>query len=392
MKRLFSKALALFLILAVALTGQTVWSFAAGNIIQINEPERIISIINDPTQTYTNLSAMSFADNANCLYTVKVADTGTNSNGYFYYYPDIDDDSNYRQFFIQFVGHANGMTVTSQYIYILALSQTENNTSSPIGSNEAATQNKIIQIPRSFIHNLPNGSTISPSNYTIITAKHYNGSVLQDYNQALGNITRYNNNNSFIVNYHLSGVTGGFAFTIARLQTVNGNTEFIVSEDHDDIFIVRNLLPDTYLTHPDIAYSTTCGLFIPKWYGGKKKVGDEYVINEQYYNPCKNVVLWAKMVDGVYTNKKVGGIWYKEYIPDKIVVNVSNLMVGNIPKYTKFEIEGTAIDHYKENEGQPNEVEKADLLFSVNVNSTLSAHKADGIFRVKRTGTDSFVV
>ncbi len=92
------------------------------------------------------------------------------------------------------------------------------------------------------------------------------------------------------------------------------------------------------------------------------------------------------MCRSVYTDKEVGGIRYKEYVPDKIVVNVSNLMVGNIPKYTKFEIEGTAIDHDADGNG------RADLLFSVNVNSTLSAHKADGIFRVKRTGTDSFVV
>ncbi|MBQ7597500.1 MAG: hypothetical protein IJU56_02860 [Clostridia bacterium] len=379
MKRTFSKALALFLILAVTLTGQTIWSLAAGNIIPINEPVRLISIPNVTSDTtYTNLSAMAFGDNANCLYTVKVVDSGENSNGYFYYYPDISNPSVYNRFYIQFVGHANGMTVTSSYVYILASSNIDN-ANSPIGTIADATKNKIIRISRSYLHNLANGSTIGYSNYTVMTAKHYdNNGNLVDYNQALGNITRYNNNNSFIINYKLSGVTGGFAFTIARIQTIGGNEVFLVSESNSDIFIVQNLLPTTSVTHPDIAYSPTCGLFIPKWYGKDS--------NDSYYNPCKNVVLWAKMVDGVYTNVTVGGVSYKQYTPDKIVVDVSNVMVSGVNKYTKFEIEGTAIDHDADGNG------RADLLFSVNVTSTLSAHKADGVFRVTRTNNGSFVV
>lgn len=380
-----AKALVWVMLFALLLTGQTIQSFATN--YATLEPIRLVTINNEnlPSgSTCTNLSGMAYSDSYNRLYTAKVYDQDGESDGYFYYYPNANNMSNYKKFLINFVGHANGMTVDSSYVYITASSQADD-PNAPTDDYH----NHIIRISRSYIHNLANGSTITSSNYTRFEPQYWSGGNLVEYEKQIGNITRYNTDGTFIVNLPWGSLSDedGFAFTTAQIETVNGQEKFVINRTNNDIFVVRNNMATGQVTKPDIEYSPDCGLFIPRWYGYTWKDANGVTHYGDNYNPCKSVILWANIINGSYTLETIGsrqGI--RVYTPDKINVNVSNYMVGNTPKYTFFELESVAIIHYTENS-----VSKADLLFSANVQGA-TGYGGDGIFRLKRADGGHFKI
>jgi len=371
-----AKALVWVMLFALLLTGQTIQSFATN--YSVAEPTRLATINNATLPsgyTCTNLSGMAYSDSYQRLYTVKVYDNNGESSGFLYYYPNASNMSNYKRFVIQFVGHANGMTVDGSYVYITAAT----NNSPVIGNN-----NGIIRISRYYIHNLADGSTITSSNYDRFEPKYWSGNTLVDYGGTIGNITRYNTDGTFIINFGWSAVPNDYAFTTAAIETVNGSPEFVVSRASADIFVVLNNMQTGIVTKPDIEYAPDCGLFIPRWYGALDENGNQ----GPYYNPCKTVILWANNVNGSYSLQDIGTRHnIRVYTPDKINVNASTYMVGSTPKYSFFELESVAVIHYTENS-----VSKADLLFTANVQSSFTAYDGDGIFRLKRADGGHFKI
>ncbi len=381
-----TKALVWVMLFALLLTGQTIQSFATN--YATDEPTRLTTIENEDLpsgSTCTNLSGMAYSDSYHRLYTAKVYDKDGESDGYFYYYPSVNDMDTYKMFLIKFVGHANGMTVDNSYVYITAASETSDSL-----SPHKKTKNHIIRISRSYIHNLTDGSTINlgstNSNYKVFEPKYWSGNTLTKYTKKIGNITKYNSDGTFIVNLPWGDLHDGFAFTTAQIETVNGQEQFIINRTDNDIFVVHNNMATDKVTNPDIEYSPDCGLFIPRWYGYTWEDEDGNIqYDPDHYNPCKSVILWANIINGSYTLETIGsrqGI--RVYTPDKINVNVSGYMDGNTPKYSFFELEAVAIYHYTKNN-----TEKADLIFSANVQGN---NQKDGIFRLKRTDGGNFKI
>lgn len=380
--RMLSKICIWVMLFSLIVSGQTILSFATN--YSINEPIRLTTIENEnlpnSDKKCTNLSGMAYSDSYNRLYTAKVYDKDGESNGYFYYYPNISNMSNYKMFLIEFIGHANGMTVDNSYVYITASSQADDP-----DAPQDTYHNHIIRISRSYIHNLANGSTITSSNYTRFVPKYRKSNgTLADYDKQIGNISRYNADETFIINIPWGAVGEDFAFTTAQIEIENGSPVFVVNRSDSDIFVVKNYLKNRHVSKPDIEYSPDCGLFIPRWYG-HTWLENGVVKYDDYYNPLKTVILWANIMTGNYALEDIGTRHnIRVYTPDKINCDVSPFSNQTPPKYTSFEVEAVAIYHYTEDD-----TEKADLLFSANVQGN---NQKDGIFRLKRADGGHFKI
>ncbi len=84
----------------------------------------------------TGVQAMAVSRGKKCLYSIKI--NKNNANAVLYYFPDISEWETKVVFTIEGVGHANGMTVDTDYIYICGNIPNENN-------------NEIIRISRDYI-------------------------------------------------------------------------------------------------------------------------------------------------------------------------------------------------------------------------------------------------
>ena len=333
--------------------------------------------------SYSAVGGIAVGKKQNSMFIVK-ADSSTNERyALFYDFPSIQSPDVRHTYLIPMAGHANGMTISSKNVYICGWSAK---------SGVKKPNNRILVIPRPLISVLRKSSEDNiridtycdnnPSAPKYYTLQPKTKEVLADgsvrytnYEDNIKTITMYTDDNSFIIGYspiNDDGTDNYIAYTIARLETYNDETYFVVSKDPDDIFLVKNNVAHKGAVGQDICYAAGHGFFIPRWYGR-----DE---NNPYYNPNKTVILWAD-IDGEYTYKTVGEVQYRYYVPDKIVIDKSKEKDSNNKLiYEKFEPESIAFTKY------------GSLIFSCNTekNKNITEGYKDAVFKLSHDGGQKF--
>lgn len=233
----------------------------------------------------TNIGGISVGAANNRLFVVK-----SNSDqqiSVLYYYRNIYD-SDYSTgskspktliFTDGLLGHANSMAVDDNYIYVTMWQS---------GTDDELEKNSVIQISRTAISSVANGTvinsrqTIYPTTTggTIEVYRKYEP-VYSDgtpYNRAITAITRYkydktNGITKFIIPYAYSADLKTIMYTIATLE--HGG-QFKVSTSKDDVFKVDNSEIFTKAKNvntihfQDIFYDSAYGLLIPIWAEGTR--------------------------------------------------------------------------------------------------------------------------
>ena len=256
------------------------------------------------------------------LFVVRVSDTNTNATLYMYKdYTTMSNNNNAGQFgtfnLPNLVGHANGMAIDDDYIYILR------------GNNESFIP-EVLRIKRSHLWSMYNNSndvnkgdlTINPGKVDILTAEYSDGSqfnvgVTKEKDADKIHAITYYKDGKFIIKTTKTIVTDVntnikthyLNFTTAE---VVGN-KLVVSKEASDKFQV---VFDTTNTHgQDIGYDPDCGLFI--------------VISEE--DAPYNKILWINLND----NNRV----YTQGSSDYRIINVNKS--PNI--FEKYELESVSI-------------------------------------------------
>lgn len=274
-----------------------------------------------------------------------------------YYYPNITDTSardNYYVYRLPKAGHANGMTITDEYIYVTGWTHDEDNIG--VGQQEGNTYNNwILEIAISTIKGLNdnrNGEIIPESAVKIFKPVYHKPnptatSKFNYYKKTIASITQYVDDDTFIIGRPIEFETTAeenqkknkyFEYRIAKIETDpdDGKRRFVVSTDYDGRFLVQNNMTGTgnggtaKTTGQDICYSPDAGFLIAKWFDKEGK-------------PCKNIIL---RVDLSKTHSNIVTInekEYKCYVPDQIVVDHTNTVGRGVTKYTTFEIESISI-------------------------------------------------
>lgn len=313
---------------------------SATNAITNTKTTRIAKV---PTKIYDGerfscVGGATTDNDKHSMFVLKSSDTENHAT--LYYYPDLTDAtsrSTYYTYRVPGAGHANGMTIDSNSIYITCWSNI---------AGENTGDNKIIAISLDTIDTLPQtklGYVLQEHHYNVINAKSKtissNGSIsYSNYGSEIRTITKYTGDGIFLIRSNINA-GNDFAYTVARLETYNGSTILSVSSDPADTFIVKNTLSATVYHGQDICYSPYTGLLIPVWYGHK--------VNGVPTDYCKNEIMWVNIVDGSYSTKTIDNVSYKYYTPTNIVVDHTNTIGYGVQKYTKFEIESIAITKNK---------------------------------------------
>lgn len=338
------RILTAILLIFVTTFGMSIEASAAGKVIDTNVVRRadLPDLFASSGVDCTGVQAMGVSRSKNCLYSIKI--DKDESGAVMYYFPDISEWDTKVVFTIEGVGHANGMTVDTDYIYICG-----NRKKDP----KPNPNNEIIRIRRDFIEREADKVkkedetkvakvTLSEEleeQYFKIMKPQIVDSVsngipeYKDYEKSFSTITRAESTGKFIIGTEISGVDKYYYNGFVRAEIIGDR--FVISSDPDDTFLVENNIVHKYASRQDIYYLQGYGLFIGRWYGGYKE-GDE---NNQYINKTKNVILWAD-IDGETDTTHKG---YRCYIPDKIKVDVTNLKEGSTTIYEKFEIESMGI-------------------------------------------------
>ena len=335
---------------------------------------------------YSAVGGIAVGKKQNSMFIVKADSKSDESDVLFYDFPSIQSPDVFHTYIIPMAGHANGMTISSKNVYICGWKSKKANL------EDDESNNKILVIPRPLISVLrkTSGSYIrvddycknNPSAPKYYTLQPKTKEVLADgsvrytnYEDNIKTITMYTDDNSFIIGYspiNDDGTDNYIAYTIARLETYNDKTYFVVSKDPDDIFLVKNNVAHKGAMGQDICYAAGHGFFIPRWYGRDT--------TNPYYNPNKTVILWAD-IDGEYTYKTVDEVQYRYYVPDKIVIDKSKEKdSSNELLYKKFEPESIAFTKY------------GSLIFSCNtvVNGEATGGYKDAVFKLSHDGGQKF--
>lgn len=298
-----------------------------------------------PTQTYngekfTCVGGATTDNDKHSMFVLK--SSATENNATLYYYPDLTDaDSRaiYYTYRIPDVGHANSMTIDSSNIYITGWT-----TESAHITGDNSYNNKIIKIAIKTIEDMPDDKTGRMiTNYTTILPKlkkiASDGSVTySNYTKTIKTITKYTSDGVFLIRSNLNAGSD-FAYTVARIETLNGAPILAISNNSTDTFIVKNTLSQSDYHGQDICYSPYTGLLIPIWYGHtENNIATDY---------CKNEILWVNIVNGSYSTKTINGVSYRYYTPTNIVIDHTDTVGYGVQKYTKFELESIAITKNK---------------------------------------------
>lgn len=357
------RLLTAILLVFITTFGMNIEASAAG-ITLYNSQLKRLALLNN-AYTYDNeiycsgINAMGISsDNNNCLYTIKI-DSDNEAAAIMYYFPNISDWTTYKKFDLYGVGHANGMTVDEDYIYICA-SRTKNVTN---------PNNKIVRISRNYISSLYNAeepiltASTTNENCKIMQPKKVNPNVSDrattpyvNYTEKFSTISMDKSSGTFIIGKVFDNVDSleYNGFTRARII----DNEFVVSTDINDMFLVKNNIVYQNAARQDICYASGYGLFIGKWYRKPAYDPDDDITDEEDDNrdPTKNVILWAN-IDKKATESHKG---YKLYIPDRILIDVGDYVSKeyNVKMYTFFEIESLGITN------------KGNLVANFNINYT----------------------
>ena len=228
-------------------------------------------------------------------------------------------DDDYGRFTLDgFAGHANGLAVDDNYIYITCWYRTN-----------GANSTKIARISRSKLWSMYKATssvdkgtiTSSTDGCTILSSFYSDGSA---YDKTINAITYYKNG-KFIINYDAKSSERYYTssnkvlyYTTAEVQ----NGKFVVSNSPSDVFCVDTGF--SYSVGQDIGYGASNGFFIAQWLGNT-------VDNT---NMTKNKIIWIKL------NSLSGD--YRVYTADNskyrhINVNKSTSI------FTQYELESVSV-------------------------------------------------
>lgn len=291
------------------------------------------------------------------LFVVKVSSDDQKAMLYMYKdYTTMDNssDDEYGRFTLSgFVGHANGMAIDDNYIYITGWN-----------SKNGSNGNKIVRIKRSMLWSkyksttaIDKGTlTADSSGCTILPVVYSDGS---SFDKNIASITYYKNG-QFLVAYQLNrnnskdsqffeGVNldenkDYFSYTTAQIS----NGKFVVNNSKSDVFRVSFDVKNT--TGQDIGYDPDCGFFIVRWLGG-----------------AKNSIIWVKLNSLSGENR----IYEKDNSKYRIIkVNKSSGI------FNSYELESVSI-------GSDNCM-YASVNTVVTDSEKYSKYSKDGIFKIER--------
>ena len=270
----------------------------------------------------TGVQAMGVSNNGDsCLYAIKVDET--DSSAVLYYFPSTTNWNVKYTYTVAGLGHANGMTVSGDYIYI--------------PTKDAQDKKKVARISTNDIENATSNTKFSVANGNIefFDVKRVSNGSYVDYSYAFSTITQYKEEGTFLIGRRI--VTGTYedhynGFTTAEII----DDMFVVSTDPNDMFLVENNIEKKDSTKQDICYKEGYGLFIGRWNGGGSNTVDGY-------SPTKNVILWADIDSNNPGQYTFNGTAYRCYTPDKIRVNMNDYTENGVTVYDKFEIESIGI-------------------------------------------------
>lgn len=401
MKKQIIKRLTAFLLAVVCTATFYTMAYAAAIVYNNIELEHIAEIENQEYTdengnriVYTAVGGIAAGTNRTSMFIAKSEYGNTNYAterlALFYDFPDINDLTKRKYYYLPQAGHANGMAIDNYNIYICGWTKNgvlldDMKDEFNLEEEDPIYRNWIIKLPRNKFSDFRkegNGYTIKRDNpdttevegYTLLRPKVDGTNTYFD--KPINNITKYNSNKTFIVQYHIGGIGNNLAYTTARLVTENGEENFYVSIDLDDIFVVENNVLFYSGTKQDICYSPGNGLFIPIWY---YDADDD---TNPLTNKNKNVIMWVDL--STTNNPKlstitINGETYRYYTqPDKINVNQSG------KGYETFEVESIAI------------TDDDEMLFSANIKEAKNQQgeltSVDSVFKLTHDNGQNFVL
>ena len=349
----------------------------------------------------TGVQAMGVSrSNKNCLYTIKIIPN--EAGAVLYYFPNISNWKTKVVFTIDGVGHANGMTVDTDYIYICAKENI---------SPEYDPNNKIIRINRDYITSeannvkvdnettfvtTPLSNLLDDEDYKVMQPMIINPDESQrannpyvEYISEFSTITRAEATGKFIISKKIKDVTTDNCYNGFTRAEIIGD-KFIVSSDPNDVFLVENNITYKNAAKQDIYYLQGYGLFIGRWMK-KPNYDEDAGISDQensMRNPGRSVILWAD-IDGTDYYMYKG---YRCYTPERIRVYKDTYKELGVNKYDIFEIESMGI------------TAKGNLIATFNVTYTTEYQKeylketgknidiydVDGIYKITRADGGTF--
>lgn len=343
----------------------------------------------------TGVQAMGVSRRENCLYSLKIRN---NSEAVLYYFPNISNWSNKAAFSIYNIGHVNGMTVDTNYIYIC---------SNPNGEYD----NEIVRIDRDYIAEradeiatideitvaTENLSSITDEDiYKVMQPMIINPNESQrannpyvEYEGEFSTITRAESTGKFIIGKKIEDVTTDNCYNgFTKAEIIGDN--FVVSSDPDDVFLVENNITYKNAAKQDIYYLQGYGLFIGRWMRKPNYDEDAGISDAEndMRNAGRSVILWAD-IDGDNYYMYEG---YRCYTPDRIRVYKDTYKELGVNKYDIFEIESMGI------------TAKGNLIATFNVTYTTEYQKkyfaetgkridindVDGIYKITRADGGTF--
>ncbi len=409
MKKQIIKRLTALLLAVVCTATFYTMAYAAAIVYNTIELEHIAEIENqeytdenDNRIVYTAVGGIAAGTNRTSMFVMKSENRDTDyvseRMALFYDFPDINDLTKRKYYFLPQAGHANGMAIDDYNIYICGWTKENELLEDAVEELEPVYPDidKSTEVPNNWIIKLPrnkfsdfrkagNGYTILKDDPNTTEVEGYtllrpiiDGTTDTLFKKDIRNITKYNSNKTFLVQYFMDGIGNNLAYTTARLVTENGVEKFYVSIDPDDIFIVENNVLFYDGTLQDICYSPGNGLFIPIWYSPSSANSP----NANLTNKNKSVIMWVDL--STTNNPKLSTITiedetYRYYTqPDKINVNQSG------KGYDKFEVESIAI------------TDDDEMLFSANIKKAKGQQgeltNIDSVFKLTHDNGQNFVL
>lgn len=397
MKKQIIKRLTAFLLAVICTATFYTMAYAAAivyNNIELEFITKIQTKEDDDEREYSGVGGIAAGTNRTSMFVTKAEKStsyATERMALFYDFPNINEPTKRYYYFIPQAGHANGMAIDDYNIYICGWTKEDDlliDAALELGMEpedyEDVPNNWIIKLQRSYFSYFRsecNGEVLVPDSptekgYSVLNPI-IDGTIDTPFTYEIRNITKYNSNKTFIVQYFWNkNIGNNLAYTTARLVTENGVEKFYVSTDPDDIFIVENNVQFYDGTLQDICYSEGNGLFIPIWYQNKKSP-NTHLVNEN-----KNVIMWVDL--STTNNPKlstitIDGVTYRYYTqPDKINVNQSG------KGYDVFEIESIAI------------TDDDEMLFGANIiqakNQQGELTSSDSVFKMTYNNGQNFVL
>lgn len=364
-----TRVLAFAIILAISLTGQTIWSFAEGNVIADTVLTHFASLEN--VSPYTAVGGFSIgkkgsgSNTRNSMF-VLATNSSTEASAEFYYYPNITNNlTNKKKFYINYAGHANAMAIDSNNIYVTGWVYSQDHLQSYNPYN-----NIILMIRRSKIALKTNGETLIKDNlqtgvendFAVLHPKKINPNAAQQPNKPyvafdcpISAITVHGSNGHFIVLYKDIHNNNHYYFTTAELVQYNGSTLFVVSESNK-FKLLNDYTPesDEVIHKQDIYYDSSRGFY------------QAFYVSNSAGTSKKNYILRANIDSGSYYTQN--GV--KIYTPDQILYNPSS------SSYQMIEFESFAFDL------------NGDMLIACNAKNA-NGNPADGVFMLTRSSGGS---